>query len=633
MGRRTSSIGALGVGALGGGALGVIISGCSLLIQPTTFGGGDAGMDAGAADASVADAGPTDAAGNDGGGGCVPACGEGFECVSMRCVPSSCARDEECDDLDECTVNTCRDGRCEVDLTARDGEACDGGTGVCAAGACVECVSDAQCPGRRCDTAANECVDCLEAADCTGDPGHFCRGFVCSATRACVLDDSVRDGTACAGGTEVCSGGACAAPGTTRWARRFAEFAQAARVAVDAARNVYIAGFVGGMVDFGGGVDSSRGGTDAFLASYDAEGRYRWSRTFGWTDDDWAHGVAVDAAGNVYVTGIFVGPVDFGGGVLTSAADGDIFLASYTSDGAHRWSHNFGAPVGVNEQPGVEALVVDRASNVFLAGSFQGSIDFGGGSIVTAGVSDVFVASFTSSGMHRWSRAYGGAAYDGAMDLALDPANGHLLVCGIFQGEVTLGATTLTSGGGFDGFVLSLTAGGEPRWARRLGGGASDNAQAVAVDAVGRVYVTGFFQGDADLEFGTTSAVGGTDIFVVSYNAEGVHRWTRTYGGAEGEVSWAIEADDAGHVYLVADYTTPITVGGPALPADASTFVASYTSTGMHRWSRGVRLGQGLALAADSGGHLYVVGIAASDADLGVTPMGTGRGVLLSIVR
>jgi hypothetical protein len=58
----------------------------------------------------------------------------------------------------------------------------------------------------------------------------------------------------------------------------------------------------------------------------------------------------VDVSGDVYLTGGFDGIIDFGGGPLTSAGSGDIFLASYTSSGAHRFSKRFGGTGGCQDR-------------------------------------------------------------------------------------------------------------------------------------------------------------------------------------------------------------------------------------------------------------------------------------------
>jgi hypothetical protein len=84
--------------------------------------------------------------------------------------------------------------------------------------------------------------------------------------------------------------------------------------------------------------------TDIFVAKYaGSDGHHIWSTRFGDVSNDAGNAVAVDATGNVVVTGSFSGIVNFGGGSLTSsAATADIFLAKFSSSGNHVWSKRFG---------------------------------------------------------------------------------------------------------------------------------------------------------------------------------------------------------------------------------------------------------------------------------------------------
>ena len=95
-------------------------------------------------------------------------------------------------------------------------------------------------------------------------------------------------------------------------------------------------------------------------------GGYEWGQRFGGTDSDYGYSVAVDAIGNVLLTGGFTGGVDFGGGVLNSAGYYDIFVAKYDADGSHLWSKRFGGP---SLDDGY-ALAVDATGNVLLTGYF-----------------------------------------------------------------------------------------------------------------------------------------------------------------------------------------------------------------------------------------------------------------------
>jgi hypothetical protein len=98
--------------------------------------------------------------------------------------------------------------------------------------------------------------------------------------------------------------------------------------------------------------------------------------------------VAVDANGDVVVTGVFFDTVDFGGGPLTSAGNGDIFVAKYSaSDGSHLWSRRFG---GTSFEEG-SGVAVDANGDVVVTGRFHGTVDFGGGPLTSAGIADIFL--------------------------------------------------------------------------------------------------------------------------------------------------------------------------------------------------------------------------------------------------
>src|SRR6185437_10571648 len=123
------------------------------------------------------------------------------------------------------------------------------------------------------------------------------------------------------------------------------------------------------------------GGQDIFIAKYSSTGAYLWSKAIGSVGDDYANALCVDRNGNIIVTGSFNYSVDLGGGTLNSASPGfsDIFLVKYSATGAHQWSRQFG-DVGNDSGDGVTA---DAAGNVFVTGSFVGSVDFGGGRLTS----------------------------------------------------------------------------------------------------------------------------------------------------------------------------------------------------------------------------------------------------------
>src|SRR5690606_34444259 len=111
-----------------------------------------------------------------------------------------------------------------------------------------------------------------------------------------------------------------------------------ARIAVDAAGNAYVTGRFDGAATFGGTVLTGYGAFDAFVVKYDPEGAVLWARHGGSDGSDQAEGIAVDAAGNAYVTGQFEGTATFGTFSLTSVGSTDVFVVKYSPAGDVLWA-------------------------------------------------------------------------------------------------------------------------------------------------------------------------------------------------------------------------------------------------------------------------------------------------------
>jgi hypothetical protein len=83
---------------------------------------------------------------------------------------------------------------------------------------------------------------------------------------------------------------------------------------------------------------------------------------------------------------------------------------------AHFWSQRFGS-TGGDQSSG---LAITPTGDVIVVGSFEGTVDFGGGPLVSAGSSDIFVARYSPAGVHQWSKRFGGTSLDYATDVAVD---------------------------------------------------------------------------------------------------------------------------------------------------------------------------------------------------------------------
>lgn len=174
-------------------------------------------------------------------------------------------------------------------------------------------------------------------------------------------------------------------------------------IAVDTLGNVYSTGSFLETADFDPGVGAfiltSVGGQDIFIQKLDANGNFLWAKRMGGIDDfdvggDNGKSIAVDASGNVYTTGEFIGTADFDPGIeianLTSPGFFDVFVQKLDSYGNFLWARQ----IGVDNHAYCNSIVVDASNNLYTTGSFKGIVDFdfgAGNTELTSDEHDIFV--------------------------------------------------------------------------------------------------------------------------------------------------------------------------------------------------------------------------------------------------
>lgn len=334
----------------------------------------------------------------------------------------------------------------------------------------------------------------------------------------------------------------------------------------DSSGNVYVTGHFCLTVDFdpGPGVDNRTviGGADVFLCKYDSSGNYLWTRTWGGTHADYGHAVVVDSSNDVYVTGFFEYTVDFDPGSgqdnRTSKGIADAFLSKFSSSGNYYWAKDWGG----NGSDQGWGLSLDSSGNVYVAGSFSGgTVDFDPGPEVdnktTVGSYDAFLSKFASSGAYVWAQTWGGNSFDYAFDVAVDNSN-NILVCGYFMNVADLdpgaGVDLHTSKGQFDVFLIKFAPPGSYIWAKSWGGTLRDIGLDVAIDYYDNVYITGYYEGNADFDPGTgeyyQNSNGLSDVFLSKLNSSGAFCWSKSWGGPEDDFARGLGLDGSQCIYV-----------------------------------------------------------------------------------
>jgi hypothetical protein len=408
-------------------------------------------------------------------------------------------------------------------------------------------------------------------------------------------------------------------PGEHLWSARFGDAGQQIgyAVAVDALANMVVAGSFGGSVDFGGGVLTSAGQRDFFVAKLGPDGSHIWSKRFGDASDQYDPALAVDVWGDVIVVGGFEGTIDFGGGALTHAGGGDVFVAKFGPGGVHLWSKRFGD----GDVQKANAVAVDATGNVVITGILRGTTNFGGGSLTSAGINDVFVAKFTPDGAHVWSKWFGDAGNQFSTGVAVAPL-GRVAVTGNFEGTVDFGGGALTSGGDYDIFLATFGSDGAHLWSKRFGDGISQSAEAVTADASGDFIITGSLHGSADFGGSPLTSAGGADVFVARFGSDGNHAWSARFGDGSSQQAFGVAADASGSTIIAGRLEGAIDFGGGALTSAGSSdlFIAKLASDGSHLWSK--RFGDvdsqtANAVAVDASGNVIGTGSFSGTVDFG----------------
>jgi Secretion system C-terminal sorting domain/Beta-propeller repeat len=354
---------------------------------------------------------------------------------------------------------------------------------------------------------------------------------------------------------------------TWQWAKGSGSTGDEAAVSsvIDASGNLYVVGwYTSANITFGSITLTNPGvaTADVFLVKYDASGNALWAKTFGGIDGDLGNAIAIDPAGNIYITGWFTSAnLVMDSYTLTNSTAGtsDVFVAKLNSNGTTLWAKSAGGALSDRGH----GIAVDGTGNVFVTGVFGStSINFGTGALtnIASGTTDFFIVKYNTSGTAQWSKSCGGTGADTGLSAATDSI-GNVYVTGAYASSaINFGTGSLTNAaaGTRDLFVVKYDGLGTAAWSARSGGSLDDIGNAIAVRK-NAVYITGAFS-SASLAFGTTTltnaSAGTNDILLTKYDLAGSVLWAKKSGGTDSEEGNGLAIDSFGNVYLTGYFSS-----------------------------------------------------------------------------
>ncbi|AXY75043.1 T9SS C-terminal target domain-containing protein [Paraflavitalea soli] len=205
---------------------------------------------------------------------------------------------------------------------------------------------------------------------------------------------------------------------------------------------------------------------------------------------------------------------------------------------AQQWGFRNGWGTSTAGQERGVATATDAAGNVYVAGVYVGSINFGTGPLPSTGANEGFVAKFNTAGVCQWSIGFASTAAgnDVAASITVDAAGTSVYVGGFFNGDITIAPLPTVTKTGITGYIAKLNAAtGAGLWVNTIDGTGTENVQGLCLDASGNLYASGNFPTGAVFgALGARTANGGTsnDLFVAQLNpTSGAFNWVST-GGA-----------------------------------------------------------------------------------------------------
>lgn len=387
-------------------------------------------------------------------------------------------------------------------------------------------------------------------------------------------------------------------------------------IAIGSDGAIVAVGYFSNTVDFDPGSDtftvSSTGKQDIFIAKYNKTGKLVYAYGFGGKGNplfEQAYSVALDNDGNAYMAGNFSNTIDFdpgtGTALLTSTST-EAFIASYDKNGVFRYvvqATTTGATVRVQV---AKSIIVDSRHNVYIAGSFTGTVDFDPGVnkayLSAAGGLDIFFAKYDSNGKYVWAKRIGNSEDDEGNRIVFDKSN-HLVLSGYFSyyTDFNPGRDTafLVNNGKKDIFFAKFDTSGNYVFAKSIGGPQDDVAASVAAGTDNSIAITGSFASrNVDFDPGNGSFLlsdeGGGDGFVAKYDSSGNFAFAFKIGSTfRNDACADIDVDSSNNLIVVGTFAGNVDFDpGPGvynMPVihDYDNFTAKYTAAGSFVFANG----------------------------------------------
>jgi len=315
--------------------------------------------------------------------------------------------------------------------------------------------------------------------------------------------------------------------GNVLWAKKFAdvneqEIVYARAIAIDTQNNVYMRGDFYSTADFGGIVLTKENDTgfNAFIIKQNDSGDVLWAKKIGDTGSVTINKLASDTSNNIYITGYFIGNVNFDGVPNSSSVYGKGFLLKLNSSGDTVWAKYFGGENHIYST-GYD-INIDNMENIYLVGRFEETFQMDAITF-SSPYNEAFFLKLNSYGQPLWIKTFETTNKDKLYFHSITTnTSGDIYIAGEFLGLFYFNDTYLSSTGILsDCIIIKMDNSGTIKRADRFGSSLYSRIHSIEINTNEELYIFGNFMQTIDFGGITLTSNGNSaDPFLAKFILE-----------------------------------------------------------------------------------------------------------------
>ncbi len=351
-------------------------------------------------------------------------------------------------------------------------------------------------------------------------------------------------------------------------------------IVTDELDNVYVGGQFTTRAYIDGQYITTQGKVDIFIAKFTSNGDLIWIKSFGGYNSDKITALQYSNQGYLYFTGYASKGFNFDPNNKLDN-NGSIYIAKMDTSGSYEWIKSF----KLTSSAGVRAINADKSGNILLGLDFMNQFEINENKVlVSKGDRDIALLWFNSDGILTRSKHFGGIDKDIITDINIDN-NDQFVISGFFSDKIELDGQTLVSKGMSDIFVMKLTTDYEIAWLKSIGYKHADESYAAVVSESGDIFISGVYTISTTIINSTIFAIGLNDSYILRVSPSGILVSFYPISGSEHENLSGMAITKEDNIYLTGSFNGIIEINSEKyFTSGAEDIFVSSIKVGESKW-------------------------------------------------